>query len=141
MGSLQTGRDGDPTGESLGEHESEAEAQAQVRAFMPAKRSRKGGDPVSQRKVGRTISAATLAKLKAARDVIDELCSMGIIEEDETDEDEKPIDKEIKSATIIVTPDDQAVEPIQLNNAAGPVRPPTDMMLKLIDLELSELHH
>lgn len=207
--------EGDPTGESLGEHDSEAEAQAQVRALYASeadKKSKKslgtlaesqihsfftnfadtwygeekltreeriilssaigdalsafvktieekapqlyirqyydenppkGGGPVSQRKVGRTISAATLAKLKAARDVIDELCNMGMIEEEtEEDEDENPIDKEVKSATIIVTPDeDQAVEPTQSNSAAGPVRPPTEMLLRLIDLELSDLHH
>lgn len=92
-----------------------------------------------QRKYGRTISAATLAKLKAARDVIDELCNYGSMPEDDEDEDELP--KEAKSATITVTPEDNQAVDQTTEYAAGPDIPPTDKLLKLIDLELSELHY
>ena len=128
--------DGDPMGESLGEHDSEEQAAAQVRALYASESKPKAGDPPAV-KAGRTISRATYEKLKAARDVIDELCAMGVIDEDE---DEKPVDKEVKSATIIVTPDVQAVTE-QSNSAAGPVQPPTDRLLKLIELELSDLQN
>jgi len=85
----------------------------------------KSGDPVSDVKVGRTISRATLAKLKAARDVIDELCNMGVMPE------EDDIDTENKGAKIIETKTTEY--------AAGPDIPPTERMLRLIDLELSDL--
>lgn len=89
----------------------------------------KGGDPISQRKIGRMISAANLAKLKAARDVIDEL--MGVIEEPEE------LDTESKSATMESSIDIDGQ--LTTEYAAGPVKPPTERMLKLIELELSEL--
>jgi len=77
-------------------------------------------------KAGRTISAATRAKLMAARDVIDELCRTG--EDPEGDEMEKQ-----------PAPERAADEQ---ENKAGPViQPPTsaERLLKLIELELSTL--
>lgn len=99
-----------------------------------------GGDPTSQRKSGRVISAANIARLKAARDAIDELMSMGIIPDDE--EEDEPLDKETKNATIIASQvDEPQSDTLTTENAAGPVKPPTEVLLKLIDLELSELTH
>jgi len=77
-------------------------------------------------KAGRTISAATRAKLMAARDVIDELCRMG----------EGPEDNETEEAPA---PEDKAAE--EQEHKAGPVSPPTstERLLKLIELELTTL--
>lgn len=121
--------DGEPEGEALGMHDSEEEAQAQMRALY----ANADDDKKKSVKAGRTISAATLTKLKAARDVIDELCQMG--EYNGMDDEEEP--DEMKSAPGGVP---QAAEK-QHEQEAGPVIPPTEKMLRLIEIELSELHH
>jgi len=80
-------------------------------------------------KFGRTISAATRAKLMAARDVIDELCSMG--ETEDTEDEDEP--EEMKSAPGGVP---QAADN-QQQPQAGPVSPPTSKSL-LLEIEIGQ---
>ena len=128
--------DGNATGDALGMHDSEESAKEQLRALYASE-----ADGKKSIKAGRTISRATLAKLQAARDVIDELCSMGEgydeEAEDET-EDETEDMQEMKSAPGDVP---QAAD-IQHEEQAGPVKPPTDAKRLLLEIEIleSQLH-
>jgi hypothetical protein len=98
--------------------------------------------PKPETKAGRTISRATLARLRAARDVIDELCGMGDSYDAEEDGDqmtEKAAHDIIEPVTE--APDIQAAEgDIQPHsNPAGPVIPPTERLSMEIDLLRAEL--
>jgi hypothetical protein len=74
-------------------------------------------------KAGRTISRATAAELRAARDVLDKLIAMAEMSEPETEP----------------APDEKAAE--EHEHKAGPVNPPTsaERLLKLVELELTTL--
>jgi len=86
-------------------------------------------------KAGRTISRATTAQLKAAVDALNVLIATGEAYDAEED-DEEP--KEMKSAPGGVP---QAADNEQAAQAGPVIQPPTSKLLKLIEIELSELHH
>ena len=86
-------------------------------------------DMEPERKAGRTISRATTAQLKAARDALDALIAMG--EAYDAEDEEEP--EEMKSAPVT----EQAADN-QHDEQAGPVKPPTDAKKLLLEIEILE---
>jgi len=91
-------------------------------------------DAAPEIKVGRTISRATTAQLKAAVDALNVLIATG--EAYDAEDDDEP--EEMKSAPGGVP---QAADNEQAAQAGPVIQPPTSKLLKLIEIELSELHH
>lgn len=134
--------EGEPTGEALGEHESQEEAQSQVRALYASEADgKKDEQPAPEVKVGRTLSAANVTRIKRALEALEEaLSAAGVGDMDEMEEEmmDKSAPAGVPQAAVIEQETAQA-GPVGEDQPESPTS--RERKLRLIEIEQQHLEN